>query len=233
MPGFVEYWSWTIGFFKGFASEHKPYCVWESQLKMASCRLQRKETYCIPSHILTKNEGRGWSCWRSPAETLSINGPTKPPLFFLFLSPLFFSPYVSIRKSISHPSAELNRAKKSNKKYPSRHRQEEGGGGGKDIESYSFFFKENEKNRELENVYNWNAFQHIFCRFLHHTLVLKSLKSRKKRSNFSGMTEFDKKKRTTTTTWLNKQLVWIELTRYQSRCIYCQSRCIYWPSNTE
>jgi hypothetical protein len=122
---------------------------------------------------MERRNRRGWSCWRSPAETLSINGPRKPPPFSF--KSLFFSPYVSIRKSISHPSAELNRGKKSNKKYPSRHRQEGGKMG--DIESF-FLGKETRKKRELENVFNWNAFQHIlfFWRFLHHTSVPKGQK---------------------------------------------------------
>ncbi len=135
---------------------------------------------------MERRNRRGWSCWRSPAETLSINGPRKPPPFSF--KSLFFSPYVSIRKSISHPSAELNRGKKSNKKYPSRHRQEGGKMG--DIES---FFLEKE-TRKIENwrMYLIEILSNIFCFFCGSFIILQSpraKKSRKKRSNVSSMTD--------------------------------------------
>lgn len=69
--------------------------------------------------------GRGWSCWRSPAETLSINGPLRPSFFSysIFLLILFYFSMCFFR---SHP----RRKRKSNKKdiLPS-HRRMEGGGG--------------------------------------------------------------------------------------------------------
>lgn len=163
--------------------------VWESQLKMACCRLQRRENLLDPLSYsdMERRNRRGWSCWRSPAETLSINGPRKPPPFSF--KSLFFSPYVSIRKSISHPSAELNRGKKSNKKYPSRHRQE----GGKMGDIESFFFWE----RIREKIENWRMYliemlSNIFCFFGGSSIILQSpraKKSRKKRSNVSSMTD--------------------------------------------
>ncbi len=155
----------------GFCIGTQAYCV-KSQLKMACCRLSDSGLGNVLHFFLSVGEKkrgngrsrasrRGWSRWRSPAETLSINRPPSPPpssfsllliLFHLSSSLLFllllllllssFSPYVSI----SHP-----RGKKSNKKYPSSHRR------GGNIESFS-----RKGNEKLENVFNWNAFQTSF-----------------------------------------------------------------------
>lgn len=183
---------------------------------MACCRPRNNLLHPPPRYPHIQRSRRGWSRWRSPAETLSINGPTRPPPFF-FPSLSLFS--ICFYKPPQRWTEEKRKAIKIIKK--SFTSQTRSGGGGMQGEILKVYFlkrkREIEERMYLIEMLSSISFSFFFlffsCQFLRSYFRSAWARTHKRKNRTS--TVYDRnaiKAKNRRQERLNRQLV-LELTR--------------------